>query len=268
MGHKTMLLPGDINLTLATAVWRRNFTAYKRTWLLNILPNFFEPVLFLVGMGIGLGFYVGRGMRGQDYLAFIAPGLMASAAMNGASFESSWNMYIKMNFSRLYDAFLATPARMQDIAFGELMWATTRALIYGGGFLVVLIGFNLAGRPIITSWGVLLVVPALALIGAMFALMGQWYTTLIKTIDLYSYYWTLFLTPMFLFSGIFFPVTDIPYGGTIAWFTPLFHGVELTRALTAGPLRWENLGNTAYMIAVVAVLMFAVPRRMSLRMVK
>ncbi|MCC6575104.1 MAG: ABC transporter permease [Planctomycetes bacterium] len=262
-----MLLPGNINLRLATAVWRRNFTVYRHTWLLNILPNFFEPVLFLLGMGVGLGFYVGRGMGG-DYLAFIAPGLMASAAMNGASFEASWNMYIKMNFSRLYDAFLATPARMQDIAFGELMWATTRALIYGGGFLIVLIGFNVAGRPIITSWGVLIVVPVLALIGATFALMGQWYTTVINTIDLYSYYWTLFLTPMFLFSGIFFPVDDIPHGRLIAWFTPLFHGVELTRALCAGPLAWVHLGNLAYMLAVCALLMWRVPIRMSRKMVK
>ncbi|GIK52483.1 MAG: transport permease protein [Planctomycetota bacterium] len=263
-----MNLPGDINLSMALCVWRRNFTVYRHTWVTNILPNFFEPVLFLVGMGLGLGVYVGGNMRGQDYVAFIAPGLMASAAMNGASFEASWNMYIKMYFSKLYDAYLATPAQMQDIAFGELLWGTTRALIYGAGFLVVLLGFTLAGRPILTSWWTLLVPLALALIGAIFSLMGQWYTTLINTIDLYSYYWTLFLTPMFLFSGIFFPVSDIPGGTTIAWFTPLFHGVELVRGLCQGPLELRHLGHTGYMLAVCALLLWAVPRRMRKRMVK
>ena len=263
-----MNLPGNIDLRMASAVWRRNFTVYKHTWVTNILPNFFEPVLFLLGMGMGVGVYVGRGMQGQDYVAYIAPGLMASAAMNGASFEASWNMYIKMYFSKLYDAYLATPAQMQDIAFGELMWATTRALIYGFGFLLVLAGFTLAGKPILTSWGVLLVPLALMLIGAMFSLMGQWYTTMIHTIDMYSYYWTLFLTPMFLFSGIFFPVNQMPYGETIAWFTPLYNGVELTRGLCQGPLEWRHVGHLAYMLVVCAVLMWAVPRRMARRMVK
>ena len=99
-----MRLPGDIDLRLAGAVWMRNLTVYRHTWWTNILPNFFEPLLYLIGMGIGLGFYVGEEMGGESYLVFIAPGLMAAAAMNGATFETTYNMFVKLfynlNFSR------------------------------------------------------------------------------------------------------------------------------------------------------------------------
>jgi lipooligosaccharide transport system permease protein len=118
-------------------VWHRNFAVYRRTWVTNILPHFFEPLLYLVGMGLGMGFYMSDGLDGQPFLVFIASGLMAAAAMNGASFEVSWNMFVKMNFGRLYDAYLTTPAQIQDIAFGEILWAVTRALIYGLGFAAV-----------------------------------------------------------------------------------------------------------------------------------
>jgi lipooligosaccharide transport system permease protein len=260
-----MRLPGDIELDYAMAVWWRNVTVYRRTWVKNILPNFFEPLLYLLGMGVGLGYYMGSGIEGEDYLAFIGPGLLASAAMNGAVFETTYNMFVKMYFAKLYDAFLCTPARIKDIAFGELMWAVTRSVIYGFGFFVVLLGLTISGYPILKSgWSVLLI-PASALIGMTFGLIGQLFTASIRNIDLYSYFYTLFVTPLFLFSGIFFPTSRFPYGDEVAFFTPLYHGVRLCRGLAAGNLGSEVLVSALWMVVVCAVLLAVVPGRLKPR---
>jgi lipooligosaccharide transport system permease protein len=259
-------LPGDVDLGMAAAVWRRNLTVYRHTWLFNILPNFFEPLLYLLGMGVGLGFYLREGMGGDDYLIFISPGLMAAAAMNGASFETTYNIFIKMTFARLYDAFLCTPCQLQDIAFGELLWAVTRALIYGCAFLVILLGFTVAGVPIVSGWGVLVLPLALALVGALFALIGQLFTAMVKIIDLYSYFYTLWLTPLFLFSGIFFPVERFPAGADIAWFTPLYHSVRLVRGLSQSRVGGEELVSLAWIAVASIALLWAVPRAMRRRM--
>lgn len=249
-----------VDLTMAIAVWRRNAAVYRRTWLLNIFPNFFEPVLYLVGMGLGLGAYLEGGMAGAAYIAFIGPGLMASAAMNGATFETTYNMFIKMHFQRLYDAFLSTPATLTDIALGELLWAMTRASFYGGGFLVVLVAMTLLGYPVLTSPWALLLPLVILLTGALFALIGEAFTALVRSIDLYSYYYTLFITPLFLFSGIFFPVDRFPYGEAIAWMTPLYHAVRLSRGLAQGPLGVEHLVSAAWMVVACLGLMAVVPR--------
>ncbi len=251
-----------VDLNIALAVWWRNASLYRRTWTMNLLPNFFEPVLYLVGMGIGLGSYMRSGMEGPAYVAFIAPGLMAAAAMNGGTFETTYNVYIKLHFQRLYDAYLGTPAMIQDIVFGEILWAVTRATIYGVAFLIVLGVMTLFGYPIITSpWAVLLPL-LIALTGLAFSLIGAWFTSLINTIDLYSYFYTLFLTPLFLFSGIFFPTSTFPYGDTIAWFTPLYHAVRLARGLAQGPLGMEHLVSFGWLTVLSAILLVVIPRRM------
>lgn len=248
-----------VDLGLAWAVFMRNATEYRHAWLSSILPNFFEPVLYLVGMGLGLGFYLSGGMEGQSYLAFIGPGLAAAAAMNGASFETTYNMFVRMTFARLYDAYLSTPAQIQDIAFGELLWAVARALIYGTAFVIVLGAMTIAGYPVLTSPGALLLPFALVLIGATFALIGALFTSRIVRIDFYSYYYTLWLTPLFLFSGIFFPVERFPGGGVIAWLTPLYHAVRLCRGLAQGPLGLDHLVSAAWLLVVSVLLWGLVP---------
>ncbi len=260
-----MRLPGDIDLGAATSVWWRNVTVYKHTWVKNILPNFFEPLLYLIGMGIGLGYYVGAGIESSDYLAYIGPGLMAAAAMNGAVFEVTYNMFVKMYFARLYDAYVCTPAQIQDVAFGELMWAVTRSLIYGFGCFVVLVGLTFYGYPIITSWTAVFLPVVVIMIGCLFGLIGQLFTASIKTIDLYSYFYTLFVTPLFLFSGIFFPTSRFPYGDEIAWFTPLYHGVRIARAFASGNITTEMWVSCAWIVVVCAVLFALVPRRLKKR---
>jgi lipooligosaccharide transport system permease protein len=240
-----------ISFTAASRVWQRNLWVYRSRWLYALLPNFFEPLFYLLGMGLGLGFYVSTGGEfGSSYLAFIAPGLVAASAMNGASFETTYNVFIKLHFARLYDAFIATRANMEDVAMGELMWAVTRSLMYGSIFLLITLFFD---TPL--TWRVLLALPAIALVGFCFAAIGLAFTALIPIIDVYSYYFTLFLTPSFLFSDIFFPVADRfpPALVAIAEVTPLYRSVQLLRGVLMGDLStlWVDV---AYLVLIGGAL--------------
>lgn len=211
----------------AFRMWQRNVTRYRRSWKLNVLPNFFEPLLYLLAISMGLGLYVGRQIEGVDYIEFIAPGLVAAAAMNGAVFEVTFNVFVKLRFAKLYDAVITTPLEPEDVAAGEVAWGVTRSLIYGTAFLLVTAVLGYVSSPL-----ALLAPVAILLVGLAFSLIGMIFTSLVSLIDLFSYFFTLFVTPLFLFSGIFFPIADLPAAvRPIAWFTPLHHGVELLRAL-------------------------------------
>jgi lipooligosaccharide transport system permease protein len=206
----------SISAPYALAVWRRNAAMYRRTWKWNILPNFFEPVFYLFSIGIGVGAYVSE-MGGTSYLEFLAPGLVCVAAMNGASFEVTYNIYVRLIW-KAYDAMLTTPIEPDDVLAGEVLWAVTRASIYGGCFFIVLALFGLAPLP--SSLWVLLVIP---MTGLLFAAIGVVFSLRIPNIDLFSFYFTLFLTPLFLFSDVFFPLEERL---TEPWFganLPLLH---------------------------------------------
>jgi lipooligosaccharide transport system permease protein len=233
-------------------VWQRNMTIFRRYWKTLLLPNFFEPLLYLAALGLGLGTFIQRGgIEGQSYVQFIAPGLLASNAMFAASFESTFNTYVKLKIQRTYDAIVTTPVNAEDVVAGEYLWAGTRAALYGTGFLAVLTVLGLAfGEPLITSWWALLIPPVLLLIGIMFSVTGTLFTSLIDRIDLFSYYFTLVITPLFLFSGIFFPIEDFPAPvPQVAWFTPLYHAVNVCRALAVGP-------SSAVLVDVAWIMIF------------
>jgi lipooligosaccharide transport system permease protein len=222
----------------AFRVWQRNMTIFRKYWKTLLLPNFFEPLLYLAALGLGLGTFIQRGgIEGQSYVQFIAPGLLASNAMFAASFESTFNTYVKLKIQRTYDAIVTTPVNAEDVVAGEYLWAGTRAALYGTGFLAVLTVLGLAfGEPLITSWWAFSIPPVLLMIGIMFSVTGTLFTSLIDRIDLFSYYFTLVVTPLFLFSGIFFPIEDFPAPvPQVAWFTPLYHAVNVCRALAVGP---------------------------------
>jgi lipooligosaccharide transport system permease protein len=234
----------------ALHVWSRNIYLYRRTWLMNMVPNFFEPVIYLLGMGWGLGSYIGRAMNGEEYLAFLAPGLVVSNAMNGGAFETTYNLFVKINFNRTYEAITATPINVEDAMLGELMWATTRGTIYGVIFALVIACFGL-----LSVSGFFLLLPVIVLTAWLFGAIGMMFTTFIKVIDLYSFFYTLFLTPLFLFSGIFFPLDRMPsWVVDVAWFTPLYHAVNLARAAVFGGWGVPQLVDTLWMTALAAVL--------------
>ena len=243
----------DVRLRPAWRLWQRNAVIYRRTYKLNIIPNFFEPVLYLLAMGLGLGAYLDT-IEGFPYIDYIAPGLVATAAMFGTSFEVTFNCFVKMQFGKIYDAVMSTPLTIEDVALGELLWGTTRAFIYGAAFLLIAAAFG-----IVHTWLVIFSPLAIALIGMMFSVIGLAFTAIVPLIDYFTYYWTLFMTPMFLFSGIFFPLNRLPdWVEVVAWFMPLHHAVNLMRALTlTGDARAALLA--AAWIAVLTAAMFVLP---------
>jgi lipooligosaccharide transport system permease protein len=239
----------------SAAIWKRNFRVFSKLWRGALLPTFLDPFFYLLALGFGLGTYVAR-INGIPYEDFIAPGLIASAAMWSAAFETTYNVYFRINELRLYDNVLSTPVEVQDVVAGDLVWAATRATIYGLVVLVVVAAFGLVG-----SWWAAAIPPFVVLGGLCFSVIGYSFTALIPKIDLYSYFFTLGITPMFLFSGIFFPFDELPgWAEVAAWFTPLYHLVEITRGLATDPDAWAVLGNSLW-LAVVAAVLFPVPVR-------
>jgi len=238
----------------ALRVTMRNARLFRKNLTGSLLPQFLDPLFYLVALGYGLGTYIAT-INGVPYKQFIAPGLVASATMWSASFECTYNVYFRMNETRLYDAVLATPIEVPDVVGGDLAWSSIRATIYGTVFLVVVTAFGL-----VESWWALAIPATLVIGGLCFSAVAYTFTALIPRIDLYSYFFTLGITPMFLFSGIFFPFNRLPdYAEVIAWFTPLYHLVQVTRGMATGPEPIIFL-HLAWLLAVSAVL-FAIPVR-------
>lgn len=241
----------SLSLPYAFSVWRRNASMYRRTWKWNLLPNFFEPVFYLFSIGIGVGAYI-NAMEGVSYMAFLAPGLVCVAAMNGASFEVTYNIFVRLTFEKTYDAMLTTPIEPDDILCGEVLWAVTRASIYGGCFFIVLALFGLTPLP--SSLWTLAVIP---LTGLLFASIGIAFSLRIPNIDLFSFYFTLFLTPLFLFSDVFFPLKERLSPGWlwVAEALPLLHPVRLARAAFNRQFSWVIVWDIAYTMGAAALLL-------------
>jgi lipooligosaccharide transport system permease protein len=251
----------------ARAVIGRGLLATKSSNWLVMVSGFFEPVLYLLSMGIGLGALVGS-VAGPDgrpisYAAFIAPALLATSAMNGAVYDSTWNVFFKMNFAKLYQGMLYTSLGPLDVALGEIFLALLRGLMYATGFTAVMGVMGL----ITTPWA-LLMIPASVFIAFGFASFGMGITSFMKTFQQMD--WVNFvMLPMFLFSATFYPLTVYP--PTIQWLIqamPLWHGVELLRELSVGAISPGTLGHIAYylvMIALGLVLTTARLRKLFLR---
>jgi lipooligosaccharide transport system permease protein len=241
----------SLSVRHAVAVWERNASMYRRTWMWTILPNFFEPVLYLAALGIGVGAYINE-MGGMSYIAFLAPGLVCVSAMNGASFEVTYNVFVRLTFQKTYDAMLTTPIEPDDILVGEVLWAVTRACIYGGCFLIAVMLFGL-----VSLSGALLTIPLIPLTGLLFAAIGVAFTLRVPTIDLFSFYFTLFLTPVFLFSDVFFPLSERLSGIwlRLAEVLPLLHPVRVTRMAFRGVFSPILIWDLVYIIGVSALLL-------------
>jgi lipooligosaccharide transport system permease protein len=240
----------------ALSVWRRNLALYRRTWRLNILPNFFEPVFYLWAIGLGLGSYI-SGMGGTTYVAFLAPALVCVAAMNGASYEGTYNAFVRLNFEKAYASMLTTPIQPEDVLAGEVLWAMTRASIYGGCFLLAVVLFGLV--PLSAVPGALLVIP---LTGLLFAAIAYAFTLAVPTIEFVSFYFTLFLTPLFLFSDVFFPLAE-RFSGRWLWLAealPLIHPVRMMRALATGRADGWLLFDALYIVVLSGVLLWVAAR--------
>jgi len=252
-------LPFPAGIGLARYVVQRNMTAFRRAWLL-LLSGFAEPVFYLFSIGVGLGSLVGDvttdGGSSVPYAVFVAPALLAASAMNGAVADSTYNVFFKLKYQRLYDALLNTPIGPRDIAVGEITWSLMRGGLYSAMFLVVAL---LAG--LVQSWWALLAVPAAVLIGLAFGAIGMFATTYMTSWQHFDYI-NLAIQPMFLFSATFFPLSTYPEA--LQWvvrLTPLYNGVALERALMLGEVGWSLLANVAYLAAMGVIGILGASRR-------
>ncbi|GAW93956.1 ABC transporter permease [Calderihabitans maritimus] len=234
-------------------VLRRNLLVFKKTWVTNIAFNFIEPLLYLIAMGYGLGSFVPE-IQGMSYIEFIAPGLIASSAMWASAAECTYDSFSRMHYRKVYHAIIATPLTVDEVVAGEILYGTFKSVLYGTVILLVISLLGLVKSP----WA-LLVPGVLILCGLVFAELGMLWTGLVPNIDTFSYFFTLIITPMFLFSGVFFPIDGMPAPLKIlAWFTPLYHIVELIRSLVAGTVNLSLLYNTIWLIAFI-ILFFNLP---------
>ena len=244
----------------------RNILVYRNGWLV-ILSGFFEPLFYLLSIGLGIGGIVGDlpGPNGTTipYALFVAPALLASASMNGAIAESTFNVFFKLNYQKTYDAVLATPLSPGDVALGEIGWAVIRSTLYALGFVVVILLLGLVRSP----WAVL-AVPAATLLAFAFAAVGMAATTFMRSwqdFDLIN----LVVLPLFLFSGTFYPLTAYPEPLRIlVQLTPLWQGVDMIRALVTGAVDPSILWHVAYLGAMGLVGLVIVGRRLDRLLLK
>ncbi len=245
----------------ATAVVGRGLLATRSTNWMIVLTGVFEPIFYLLALGLGLGSYIGTvtDSLGNEipYAAYIAPALLAVSAMNGAIYDSTWNVFFKMHFGKLYQGMLATSLGPLDVALGEISLALLRGAAYGLTFLLVMqaLGLNLA-------WTAVLALPALVIIAFGFASLGMGITSYLKTFQQMDWV-QFFLLPMFLFSATFYPITVYPV--PIQWIVqafPLWHGVELVRGLTTGALAPAMLGHLLYFVVMILVGLVFTTRRL------
>lgn len=240
-------------------LFERNLMVYRRAWMI-IFSGVFEPLFYLFSMGIGLGHFVGKvpGPNGRliEYASFIAPALLASAAMNGAIYDAT-NVFWKLKYIKTYDAVLSTPIGPADVAVGETSWALFRGFLYALSFLTVAGALGL----IESAWG-LLALPGAVLIGFAFAGVGVAATTYMRTWQDFELIAFVQL-PMFLFSATFFPISTYP--DAVQWvvrFSPLYHAIQLLRALNLGAMGWPQLVNIGYLTVLGTCGLVVAQRRL------
>ncbi|MEJ2740651.1 MAG: ABC transporter permease [Dehalococcoidia bacterium] len=207
-----------------------------------------EPVFSLLAMGIGMGAYIGM-VEGQRSIDYVAPGIIAGYAMFSASFECTYGSFVRMEYQKTYDAIIATPLSVEDVTAGEIFWGATRAFLTGTVMLVIAAAFQVIHSP----WALL--IPFISFLeGMMFASIALFYTSIIPYIYSYNYYFSLFITPMFFFSGVFFPLSSFPpVVQTLSWIAPFTPVVLLNRAVVSGTFRPESLWA---LLAIIVITTF------------
>jgi len=249
--------------------WRvveRNFGVYRHGWKV-FLTGMLEPVLYLLSIGIGVGGLVGDftladGSR-VGYVEFVAPAMLAASAMNGALFDSTYNVFFRMKYAKLYDAMLATPLRPVDVARGEITWALLRGACYSAVFIVVMVSMGL-----VRSWWMALALPATLVIGFGFAGAGMALTTWMRSWQDFEYI-QLAIMPMFLFSATFYPVSTYPgLVEDIVQLTPLYQGVVLCRSMALGSMGWDCLVAACYLTMMGSAGLYVASRRVGTLLLK
>ncbi len=234
-------------------VWSRNMVVYRKIWLVNFLVPLLEPLLYLAAFGVGLSTLVGQvHHNGQElsYIVFIAPALLAITIMYNSFFENTYASFVRMYFQKTFDAMMATPLSLEDIIAGEIFWGATKSVIATAIMLAVVSSFGLVYFP-----HGLLILPLSFLGGLVFGTIGMIFTGLVSTIDMFNLPIFLFITPMFLFSGTFFPISALPlWAQKLSLALPLTHLVKLCRAVCLGELRSDLVWSIVYIVIMFALL--------------
>jgi lipooligosaccharide transport system permease protein len=235
----------------AFAVWRRNLLVWRKLLGPAVVMNFGEPTLYLIGLGYGLGAFIGT-MSDMPYLAFLASGIIASSAMTTATFEGMYSVYTRLDPQRTYEAILSTPLEVDDVLLGEMLWCGTKSLLSGMAILTVAAALGVVG-----GWQALWVLPVVFLIGLCFGALAMIMSAVATNYDFFNYYFVLAVTPMFMLSGVFFPIESLPEAMQgFVQILPLTHAVALTRPLVAGQDLTLPLLHLAVLTAYAAVAFY------------
>jgi lipooligosaccharide transport system permease protein len=245
------------------SVWYRHTRVYTKNLISNGLPPFLEPLLFLIGVGLGLGRYIEGTMEGLPYIDFLGTGLLVTAAMFTAAYECTFGTFIRMEFEKVYDGMLAAPITVNNLIVGEIIWAGTKGLFFTFAVLCVLTLFGI----IVLPQGLLAPLVGF-LTGMMFATLSLLVTSYVKTINHFNFYLTGIISPMFFFSGVVFPVTDLPDSiRFIAEIVPLTHAVRLVRAVCTSRYQVGLLADLAYILFFTVIIGLLAIRRLRRRLV-
>lgn len=248
-------------------VWQRNFLVYKRLWHRSIAFGFLQPVLFLTAMGIGVGALMSTrdlaAFGGVPYIDWLGPGLLSAMAMQTATFESTYPIMNKIMWGRNYEAMLSTPLTTRNLIIGELFWVAFRIGTLATVFLVVLTLFGIVRSPL-----AILAMPVAVLIGTAFSSCLVAFTATQRNDVGFSAIFRFVINPLFLFSGTFFPLSNLPDSVQwVAWLTPLFHGVQLIRGLVLDNLDWAAAPiHVGYLLAMLAIGILLADRNLRRRM--
>ncbi len=234
-------------------VWQRNFMVYLKTWKINFIPPLLEPLFYLLAFGIGLSSLIGNVRYGGatvGYVNYIAPALIAIGIMYNSFFETTYSSFVRMYYQKTFHAIVATPLSIEEIITGEIVWGATRSVIATCIMTAVIGAFGLIRFP-----EGLLLIPVALIGGFAFGSLGMIFTGIVPTIDVFNLPIFLFITPMFLFSGTFFPIDTLPaWAQQLAVVLPLTPLVHLTRSLTLGLLDATLLRDLAYLVIFGIVL--------------
>lgn len=244
----TMLTKPDIQINLAYKVFLRNLRVFHKTWKANLMFNFLEPVLYLWAMGFGLGVYITQ-IDGLSYLEYLSPALIASSAMFATTYEMTYSSFTRMSHQKIFHSIVVTPISMDDIVFGEILYGTFKGVVYGFVFFLVVVIFGVVKSPL----ALLLFIP-LTLMVLIFSNLSLIWSSIAPNYDSFGYFFTLFISPMFLFAGVFFPIENLPETIRILpWFTPLYHAVAVIRPLVLGQVSWDFAGHIIWLLIVALV---------------
>lgn len=228
-------------------VWQRNLLVYRKIWKINFLPPLLEPLFYLLAFGLGLSSLVGKIAYADtqiSYIAFIAPAILAINMMYNAFFETTYASFVRMYYQKTFDAMMATPLSLGEVITAEIIWGATKSVIATIIMLAVISGFGLVAYP----YG-LLIIPLSFLGGIAFGSIGMVFTGIVPSIDMFNLPIFLFVTPMFLFSGTFFPIGNLPnWAQKVALILPLTHLVGFTRRISLGILGTGLLWEAGYLV--------------------